>query len=236
MQKRVIFVEDDDVIRDNYTELLTDEGFIVEAFSDQHSALARARESLPDIALLDISLNNERDAGFQLCADLRSLSAQLPIIFLTSHDSEFDKISGIRLGADDYLTKDVSLEYLVVRMEALLRRIETLTGAGEPETKASQAPAFAEGLLGIDNDQSVLFWRGQKVDLTLTQFWLTKELAANPGQVKNYAALMKAASIYVEPNTITAHIKTIRDRFKAIDPEFDCIKTERGSGYRWLEA
>lgn len=234
MRKRVVFVEDDDVIRENYTELLTEEGFEVEAFRDRYAALARVKQSAPDLALLDISLDQERDAGFQLCADLRRLYPRLPIIFLTSHDAEVDKISGIRLGADDYLTKDVSLDYLIVRMEALLRRFEAL-GGGAAKSAASDGQ-FVAGALVIDRQQMLASWRGRKLDLTLTQLWIVQDLAANPGQVRRYEQLMKAANIVVEPNTITAHIKTIRERFRAIDPEFDGIKSERALGYRWVES
>ena len=235
MRKRVFFVEDDDVIRENYAELLADAGFEIEAFGDHHAALACAQESIPDLALLDISMNDERDAGFQLCADLRRLSLDLPIIFLSCHDSEYDKISGIRLGADDYLTKDTSLDYLIVRMEALLRRVQILT-RGDAGSEQNAENKLVRGSLNIEHDKLAVYWQGQKVDLTLTQFRITQALAAHPNQVKSCSKLMKAADIFVEPNTITAHIKTIRDRFKAIDPGFEFIKTERGCGYRWVEA
>ena len=227
MEKHMLFVEDDAVIRDNYTELLTDEGYQVAAFADRRSAMQYAHETLPDLALLDISLNGERDGGFQLCADLRRLSPLLPIIFLTSHDSELDKVSGIRLGADEYLTKNVSMDYLVIRIEALLRRFEALVNHCPSSTPTAQ------DILRIDEQQQVLYWRQQQVDLTLIQFWITKTLANHPGQAKSPEQLMRAANLYVEPNTITAHIKTIRERFRSIDPDFNCIKTERGIGYRW---
>lgn len=228
MHKNMLLVEDDDVIRDNYTELLADEGFNVTAFADRQSAMNYAQNSPPDLALLDISLNGERDAGFQLCSDLRRLAPRLPIIFLTSHDSELDKISGIRLGADEYLTKDISVDYLVIRIEALLRRFEALTGG-------VQANALSN-TLQIDDSAQALYWQQQKVELSLIQFWLVKTLAAQPGQAKTPEQLMRAANLHVEPNTICAHIKTIRERFRAIDPDFNCIKTERGMGYRWVEA
>ena len=227
MERHMLFVEDDEVIRDNYTELLTDEGYKVAAFADRRTAMQYAEKTLPDLALLDISLGNERDGGFQLCADLRRLSPLLPIVFLSSHDSELDKISGIRLGADEYLTKNVSMDYLVIRIEALLRRFEALAEYRSDLVKPLQ------DLLRIDEDQQVLYWRQQKVDLSLIQFWIAKTLANQPGQAKSPEQLMRAANLYVEPNTITAHIKTIRERFRAIDPDFNCIKTERGIGYRW---
>lgn len=232
MDKRVVFVEDDAVIRENYVELLSDEGFCVEAFADHASALARVSEALPDLVLLDISLNDERDAGFQLCADLRRLSKKLPIVFFTSHDSERDKISGIRLGADDYLTKDVSVDYLVIRMEALLRRhAELAVAAAEDDAKR-----LVSGPLTIDLDRLNVTWNERPVDLSLTQLRITHELAAHPGQVKSFSRLMRAADLCVEPNTVTAHVRAIRNAFRSLEPGFDWIKSERGVGYRWLAA
>ncbi|MGH6635170.1 MAG: response regulator transcription factor [Gammaproteobacteria bacterium] len=234
MRKRLMLVEDDVVIRDNYTDILVDVGFEVDVCGNRYDAMARFCEVSPDIALLDIGLDGERDGGFQLCSDLRQLSPSLPIIFLTSRSDDFDRISGLRLGADDYLTKDISIDYLVVRIEALVRRIEALTKNGHPSIE-NLAQNVLRGSLLIDQRKLLAFWKNHPVDLTLTQLWIIKELASESGQVKSYSKLMRAANLVVEPNTITAHIKTIRDRFKAIDDDFNCIKTERGFGYRWVE-
>ncbi len=191
-------------------------------------------QELPDIAILDISLEQEREGGFQLCMYLRQKSPILPILFLTSHGSEIDKISGFRLGADDYLTKDISIEYLIVRIEALLRRFEKFNHQSFTTHKTEELSKRHEQIV-IDQDRLLVHWKNQPVELTLTQFWIVEELLKEPRQVKTYQQLMVAAKIYVEPNTITAHIKTIRSRFKAIDDQFSCIKTERGNGYRWLD-
>ena len=234
MLKEIVLVEDDDVIRENYAELLSDEGFKVKTYRNREDAMAYFSQKLPDIVILDISLEEEREGGFQLCMHLRNLSPALPILFLTSHGSEIDKISGFRLGADDYLTKDISIDYLVVRIEALLRRYETIKNQTiTPDT--NKAEGDTQNNLHIDLDRLLVFWNNQAVDLTLTQFWIVQELLAEPRQVKSSQQLMQAAKIYVEPNTITAHIKTIRSRFNAADPNFNCIKTERGTGYRWLD-
>jgi two-component system OmpR family response regulator len=231
MAKQLVLVEDDEVIRENYIELLSDEGFEVIAFGNRRDAMVYFEKNLPDLVLLDITLEQERDGGFQLCTLLRARAPALPILFLTSHYSDMDRISGLRLGADDYLTKDISMAYLVVRIETLLRRIETLTSAGQ----SGHAAGKTFGALTLDSDRLTVFWQDQPVDLTLTQYWIVQNLALNTGQVRSYHQLMKAAHIVVEPNTISAHIKTIRDRFKAIDREFRSIKTERGIGYRWSD-
>lgn len=234
MFREIVLVEDDDVIRENYAELLSDEGFKVKAYRNKDEAMAYFSQELPDITILDISLEEEREGGFQLCMYLRQLSPVLPILFLTSHGSEIDKISGFRLGADDYLTKDISIEYLIVRIEALLRRYEIIKSQNlAPTINTIETNSLEK--LHIDPDRLLIYWNNQIVELTLTQFWIVQELLTEPRQVKSYRQLMDAAKIYVEPNTITAHIKTIRSRFKVADNNFNCIKTERGIGYRWLD-
>ncbi|MCH9696606.1 MAG: response regulator [Gammaproteobacteria bacterium] len=234
MSIHIALVEDDDVIRENYTEILADEGFDVEAFCNRQEALTHMQNQMPDIAILDVGLHQDRDGGFKLCSDLRRLSSELPIIFMTSRDDESDRISGLRLGADDYITKDIGINYLMVRIEALFHRIEMLT-ANDVEIKSDNQNIISAGSLEIDRNRLTIAWKGKTLDLSLTQFWILAELVTNPGEVKHYDKLMRAAKICVEPNTITAHIKTIRNRFRSIDDQFDCIKTERGAGYRWVE-
>lgn len=235
MRKRIAFVEDDDVIRENYTEMLTDAGFEVDAYSNRDDALVGITSTKPDLALLDITLGNERDAGYQLCADLRRDSATLPVVFLTSHDSEIDKISGMRLGADDYITKDSSIDYIIVRLEALFRRISSLSGSATGDAQAAGTDAREGSALRLDKVRCEAYWNGQKIPLTLTHYWMLECLYDEPGKVRRATELMDAASIVVEPNTIVAHIKTIRDAIKKLDDSFDSIRTERGKGYRWLD-
>ncbi len=234
MQRKLAYVEDDDVIRRNYSEMLRDEGFDVTAYSNKEDAIDAFRRGLPDLALLDVSLHGERDAGYQVCTELRTLSNELPIIFLTSHDGEIDKVSGLRLGADDYITKDASIDYIIIRIEALFRRIDAVRGA--TRTPATAPAASTQSSLEIDEVYSSASWKGTKIELPLTHFWILSALYSAPGQVKSHRELMQASNIVVEPNTITAHVKAIRDAFTAVDPEFQSIKTERGRGYRWVEA
>jgi two-component system OmpR family response regulator len=183
---------------------------------------------------MDITLNGDRDAGFDACLEIRKQHPTLPIVFLTSHDAEVDKISGLRLGADDYITKDVSLEYLIVRIDTLLKRRAALQQAtpGTPQRQSSDAEQG--GAVDFDDGASVAIWRGKQLKLPLTQYWILRELCRARGQPRSQTELMRAAKITVEPNTVTAHIKAIRDEFRRIDPSFDRIHTERGRGYRWL--
>jgi two-component system, OmpR family, response regulator len=231
---KIALVEDDEIIRNNYSEILADEGFEVVVFGNRQAAMNYFQTALPDIALLDVGLQDERDGGFKLCSDLRRVAPKLPIIFLTSRDEEIDRISGLRLGADDYITKDASVNFLMVRIEALFHRIEVITQCNAPELAPKQSN-LEFGPLRLDKNLLKATWKQKPLDLSLTQFWILCELVTNPGEVKTCDKLMRAAHICVEPNTITAHIKTIRARFRDIDDEFDCIKTERSAGYRWLD-
>lgn len=229
MSATIGFVEDDEVIRENYSEFLEGLGYRVRAFPDRKSALDSFRDALPDVAVLDVGLGSERDGGFQLCLALRGLSETLPIIFLTSHDAETDVISGLRLGADDYLSKQSSLDLLAVRIETLLRRYESVRSA-----KSDGSRDLVVGDLRIDRERSLVYWKGQQVELTLTQLWMVEALARNLRSACSHSELMRAAQIVVEPNTIAAHVKTIRQNFRAVDPDFDAIRTERSLGYRWI--
>src|SRR6266850_1660169 len=112
MARTVAIVEDDAAIRANYADMLKKHGYQVSTYADRKSAAEGFRTRLPDLALLDIGLGEEPDGGFTLCRELRAMSAALPIIFLTARDSDFDMVSGLRMGADDYLTKDASLPQL----------------------------------------------------------------------------------------------------------------------------
>ncbi|MEM6605201.1 MAG: response regulator transcription factor [Pseudomonadota bacterium] len=232
MERRIAYVEDDDIIRENYSEILREEGFDVHAFATKESAMAAFEQSLPDLALLDVSLHGERDAGYQICLELRRMSAELPIIFLTSHDGEVDRISGLRMGADDYLTKDSTIDYIVVRIETLFRRLDAIRGAA---AEKKNTPPTQPSQVNLDDVYSRASWQGTPLELPLTLYWLLQDLVSNPGMVRTHRDLMRAANIVVEQNTITAHVKSLRSAFKDVDPSFDAIKTERGRGYRWVE-
>lgn len=234
MKRHITLVEDDDVIRENYAELLRRAGFSVDVFASKETALMGLQTGMTDLVLLDITLNGERDAGFAICAEIRRRSGLLPVVFLTSHDEEIDKISALRLGADDYLTKDVSLEYLIVRLEALFRRYDSLKIHDKDALVANMRLERSTDDVLLDETASSATWRGQRLELPLTQYWILRELYLHAGQPRLHSDLMRAANITVEPNTITAHVKAIRDEFRRIDPGFDQIRTERGRGYRWL--
>jgi two-component system OmpR family response regulator len=227
MPRHVAIVEDDAAIRANYADMLKKHGYQVSAYADRKSAASAFRVRLPDLALLDIGLADEPDGGFSLCRELRSLSAALPIIFLTARDSDFDTVSGLRMGADDYLTKSASLPELLARISALFRRVDLLREPPAAEELLERGP------LTLDMKRFLATWQGRTVDLTLTEFWLVHSLARFPGHVKDREQLMRDAHIVVDDSTITSHIKRIRKKFQAVDPKFNAIDAVYGLGYRW---
>jgi two-component system OmpR family response regulator len=227
MAKSIAIVEDDPAIRANYADALRRQGYAVAAYGSRPEALAAFKNRLPDLALIDIGLGDEPEGGFELCRALRGLSARLPILFLTARDSDFDIVSGLRLGADDYLTKDVSLHHLLARIAALFRRVEAFSDAAPAEDVLERGP------LRLDAKRMTATWQGRDLELTLTEFWMLHTLAKFPGHVKDRDQLMHDANLVVDEGTITSHIKRIRRKFQSVDPGFDSIDTVYGMGYRW---
>jgi two-component system OmpR family response regulator len=228
MSKKIAIVEDEAAIRENYAAAFRREGYGVELYDARQPAMDAFEARLPDLVVIDINLSDDVEGGFELCRLLRAMSADLPIIFLTARDSEFDAVSGLRLGADDYLTKDISMPHLMARVAALFRRLEAMQRPTVNEDRMNR------GDLEIDTDRMTVRWKDQAVALTVTEFWMLHSLARYPGHVKNRQQLMDAAQAVLDDNTITSHIKRIRRKFVAIDPGFDAIETAYGMGYRWL--
>lgn len=225
--KKIVIVEDETALRENYSDMLVKQGYKVASYACRQSAETAFNQEVPDLAIIDIGLGDEIDGGFSLCQHLRSLSKTLPIIFLTARDNEIDTVCGLRMGADDYLTKDISLTHLAARISALFRRVDALQVPSQQET------LLKRGDLSIDTNRMHLYWQDTLIDLTVTEFWMIHSLAQRPGHVKSRNELMEDAKIYVDDSTITSHIKRIRKKFIQVDPEFDCIDTVYGMGYRW---
>src|SRR5690606_26134573 len=227
MSRKIAIVEDEAAIRENYAAVLRKQGYEVQAYPNRKKAMVVFEIRLPDLAIIDIGLEDEIDGGFMLCQALRSLSETLPIMFLTARDNDFDTVSGLRMGADDYLTKDISLPHLTARIAALFRRQDALEQPVEPES------LLVRGDLVIDLSRLHVAWKGEQVLLTVTEFWMLHALVKYPGHVKSRDALMQESKIYVDNSTITSHVKRIRKKFLQIDPDFDFIDTVYGMGYRW---
>lgn len=225
--RRIAIIEDEPAIRENYADALKKRGYEVAAYPNRKQAMHAFRLRLPNMAIIDIGLEDEIDGGFTLCRELRALSATLPIIFLTARDDDIDAVSGLRMGADDYLTKEISLPQLAARVSALFRRVDLLDSPIESED------ILERGKLTLDMKRMTALWRKKEVQLTLTEFWMVHALARFAGHVKDREQLMDEAKLTVDDSTITSHIKRVRRKFTAVDPGFDCIETVYGMGYRW---
>ena len=227
MDKLITIIEDEPHIGENYRDAFIKRGFKVALYCDKDSALSAMSNRLPDLVLIDLGLGSDADAGFDICQQLRARSKTLPIVFLTARDSEIDEISGLRLGADDYLSKDIKIEHVIVRVTALLRRVEAYS-----ELDQKRADVL-KGDLCINEDCMRVKWKEQVLDVSVTEFWMIKALSDRPGHVKSKDALMTAANLHCEDNTITSHIRRIRNKFKVLDSDFDQIETLNLAGYRW---
>jgi two-component system OmpR family response regulator len=230
MARHIVIVEDEATIRHNYEEALRRYGYRVTGYADRDSALAALQRRLPDLVIIDVGLGDDPEGGFDLCRDLRSQSRSLPIIFLTARDSDLDVISGLRLGADDYLTKDISLQHLIARIVALFRRVEALSG------ERAEEQMMERGALKFSVERMEVSWNGAPVPLTVTEFWIIHSLIRHPGHVRTRQQLMDDANVLVDDQTITSHIKRIRRKFDQVDPEFNQLDTVYGAGYRWKPA
>ena len=227
MQRQVAIVEDEASIRHNYEDALSRYGYRVNGYADRSAASAAFERRLPDLVIIDVGLGDEPEGGFDLCRELRARSRQLPIIFLTARDSDLDVISGLRLGADDYLTKDTSIPQIVARVVALFRRVEALAGGRGEEQRLER------GALTLSVERMEVSWNDQPVALTVTEFWIVHSLVRHPGHVRTRQQLMDDANVLVDEQTVTSHVKRIRKKFQAVDPCFDQLDTVYGAGYRW---
>ena len=226
MPKQIILVEDEPILCENYAIAIRQQGYEVLTCNNKQDAIDSVNKRLPDLAILDVGLGDDVEAGFDLCREIRSLSNTIPIIFLTARDTDLDTISGLRLGADDYLSKDTSMPHILARIAALFRRIQALQSSVEVEQ-------IKHGSLLIDAQRFQIEWNSIAVDLSLTEFWMVHSLAKRVGHVKNREQLMQDSNIFVDDGTITSHIKRIRKKFKELDDDFDHIETVYGIGYRW---
>ncbi|MSO53923.1 MAG: response regulator transcription factor [Rhodospirillales bacterium] len=233
MNRTIALVDDDRNILASVSLALEAEGFKVRTYKDGAEALDGLTRQPVDLAILDIKM--PRLDGMELLNRLRQKS-KMPVIFLTSKDDEIDEMLGLRMGADDYIRKPFSQRLLIERVRAVLRRhdlAKVTDGAVEPKD------AIHRGELILDLSRYLCTWRGQKVDLTVTEFLLLQALAQRPGHVKNRDQLIDAAygeQIYVDDRTIDSHVKRLRKKFKDIDTDFGEIETLYGIGYRYREA
>jgi len=244
----IALVDDDRNILTSVAIALEAEGYKVETYTDGASALEGLMSHPPHLAIFDIKM--PRMDGMELLRRLRQKS-DLPVIFLTSKDDEIDELFGLKMGADDFITKPFSQRLLVERVRTILRR--TLArengraansavvpaNSGNDMAKNSNSSAILQrGALVMDQERHTCSWNGEPVILTVTEFLILQALAGRPGVVKSRDALMDAAyddQVYVDDRTIDSHIKRLRKKFKMVDDDFEMIETLYGVGYRFRE-
>jgi two-component system, OmpR family, response regulator len=228
--RRVLLVEDDEILRRNYKALLSTHGFDVRICATKSDAIAALNQDGFDVIILDGRCTGEHETD--TCQAFRERQRMTPIIFLTEHETHHNTVGRLGAGADDWLSKTVSTAFLVARVNALIRRMDTLTsGASDlPNDTSTEVGSH----LHINAHLSRAYWFGSELDLSLTQFWILQDLFEHRGQVRSTAELMRAANITVQPNTISVHIKAIQNAIQKITPGFAGIKSERASGYRWV--
>ena len=232
MSKRVLIVEDEKNIVDILSFNLTREGYeTLEAFDGQ-SGLQLALEQNPDLILLDLMLPKMN--GFDVCKSIRAQNRSAPIIMLTAREEETDKVLGLELGADDYITKPFSMRELLARVKANIRRTEMLAVAAPPAPTSAPA-ALSGGRIAIDADQMVVFKDNAPLDLTQREYELLKFLASQPGKVFSREALMEHVWNYEgyvgDVRAVDVAIRRLREKVEddPASPQF--ILTRRGQGY-----
>ena len=221
----VLIVEDESGIADTLQYALRTEGFEPLWCATGEAALARAGDAA--LVILDVGLPDIN--GFELFKRLRALHEDLPVLFLTARGEEIDRVVGLELGADDYVTKPFSPRELVARVRTVLRRTAI---------KAAAAPPAAALPLHCDEGRRQIRYYGQTLDLSRYEFGLLKTLLSRPGFVFTRERLLDLVwddSTESLDRTVDAHVKTLRAKLKAVAPELEPIRTHRGVGYALAE-
>lgn len=220
---RLLLVEDETPIADTVAYALREDGFDVRHCLTAGEALEVSGEGRFDLAILDVGLPDL--GGFALCRELRR-GGDLPVIFLTAHAAEAERVLGFELGADDYVTKPFSPRELVARVRAVLRRASAQATAAAPATPGNGFEHDADG--------HRIRWRGRWLDLTRYEYGLLAALLQRPGAVLTRAQLMDRVwgdALESGDRTVDTHVKTLRAKLHAVDPQADPIRTHRGLGY-----
>ncbi len=235
MNHEIALVDDDRNILTSVSIALQAEGFVTRVYTDPVAALKAFTEKQPDLGVFDIKMPHMD--GIELLRRLREFS-NIPVIFLTSKDDELDEALGLAMGADDYISKPFSQRLLIARIRALLRRQELAKGSSSAAEDEPEPVLLERGRLVMDPARHKVLWDGKDVTLTVTEFLILEALAQRPGVVKTRNQLLDVAyqdDVYVDDRTIDSHIKRMRRKFRASDPQFDAIETLYGAGYKFQD-
>ena len=233
MKNNIFLIDDDKNILTSVSMLLESEGYKVKTFSDGESGLKAILENHPDIAVVDIKM--PRLDGIELLKKLRKTS-DIPVIFLTSKDTEIDELLGLKIGADDYITKPFSQRILIERIRILIKRDEL---KNIKKNKIDDKNSLRTGNIFLDTEKYMCKWKNKTVNLTVTEFLLIKSLVENTGVVKSRDQLILSAfgedKENIDDRAIDHHFKRIRKKFKNTDNNFNSIVTIYGGGYKFSE-
>lgn len=233
MPSHILVAEDQADIRELLVMNLRTAGYQVSAVGDGAQALARQLEVPADLVVLDLMM--PRMDGLEVCKALRAKGSAAPILMLTAKSTELDRVLGLELGADDYLTKPFSLAELLARVKALLRRADLLAAAQESAQTAGRAAAIRNGELEILPAKRQVRCRGALLDFTALEFDLLLHFASHPGHVFSRAQLLNAVWGYTHDgyeHTVTTHINRLRAKLEADPMRPEIILTARGAGYK----
>ncbi|MEM1348581.1 MAG: response regulator transcription factor [Myxococcota bacterium] len=229
-QTTILVADDDGHIREVVRFAMVQAGFTVLEARDGREALARATEG--DLALVILDIMMPEMDGTEVCRELRRTS-EVPVIFLTSRDDEIDRVVGLELGGDDYVTKPFSPRELVARVRAVLRRTRAARTASDPKAVPEPARRLAHGRLELDLDLHKAYWSGRQVELTVTEFGVVRTLLGFPGKVFSREELMEGMykdHTIVSARTVDSHVTRVRKKFERLGAHF--IETVHGVGYK----
>jgi DNA-binding response OmpR family regulator len=234
---RILLVDDDPSLLDALALAFGDEGHDVTTAVDGAGALAAIERDPPDAVVSDVNMPGID--GFTLCRKLRGAGNSVPIILLTSRDSDIDETLGLELGADDYVAKPFNVRVLLARISALLRR-DALRAppTSTPAVVEERHAPVVLGLLALDPDRLEGRYRGKLLTLTLTEFRLLEALVRRPGLVLSRDRLLEIVrgdDSVVAGRIVDTYVRRLRRKLEAIDPAFDRIETVIGAGYRYKE-
>ncbi len=232
MAMKILVIEDEPGIRDNILYALEADGFSASWKGTGNEALEEIKANSPDLLVLDIGLPDIN--GFELCRQVRAFS-EVPIIFLTARSEEIDRVAGLEMGADDYITKPFSPREVVARVRAVLRRMKPATPKA---AVATESAVTSNGLYSIDTNRMLISVSGNALDLSRYEFGILELFINHPGRVYTRDDIMNL--VWDEPEiscdrTVDTHIKRIRHKIKAINNDLDPIVTRRGVGYSFSE-
>ena len=228
MKEKILIIEDEEALVETLRYNLIREGYQVYTATDGMSGLEMARSEKPDLIILDLLL--PKLDGLSVCRILRQEGSSVPILMLTCRDEEMDKVLGLELGADDYVTKPFSLRELLARVKALLRRVEML------RREERKPEVISVGELTIDLRRHRAFWKGQELELSPKEFALLTFLARNRGMVLSRELILERVWGYDyvgDTRTVDVHIRWLREKIEEDPGNPRHILTVRGIGYRF---